>query len=66
VCVEDLPELQRWIEKDPRNAVAYNKYRHWSTVGRSSSAPEFVIGRRDALEDSAEPAGAMSAKPSLR
>ena len=52
-CVEDLPELQRWIEKDPQNAAAYSQVSAtWSTVGAHASAPEFVIGRRDALEDS--------------
>jgi transmembrane sensor len=50
---EDLPELQRWIDTDPRNALAYQKVcAAWQTVGTHASAPEIVIGRRDALEDS--------------
>ena len=51
--VEDLSQLQRWIDNDPRNAVAYQKVcATWQTVGTHASAPEVVIGRRDALEDS--------------
>ena len=51
--VEDLPELQRWIDDDPGNAEAYKKVcATWQTVGAHASAPEIVIGRRDALEDS--------------
>jgi transmembrane sensor len=51
--VEDLPELQRWIESDPENALAYQQVSSaWRTVGEYASAPGIVIGRRDALEDS--------------
>ncbi|MEJ0038325.1 MAG: FecR domain-containing protein [Gammaproteobacteria bacterium] len=51
--VEDLPELRRWIEADPDNALAYQQVcAAWSTIGDYASAPEIVIGRRDALEDS--------------
>jgi transmembrane sensor len=50
--VEDLPELKRWMENDPRNALAYQQVSaSWETVGAHASAPEIVIGRRDALED---------------
>jgi transmembrane sensor len=51
--VEDLPELRRWIESDPRNALAYQQVSGaWDAMGDYASAPEIVIGRRDALEDS--------------
>jgi transmembrane sensor len=51
--VEELPELRRWIESDPRNALAYRQVcAAWDTIGDYASAPEIVIGRRDALEDS--------------
>lgn len=50
--VEDLPELRRWIESDPRNALAYQQVSAaWDTIGDYASAPEIVIGRRDALAD---------------
>jgi transmembrane sensor len=49
---EDLPELQRWIESDPQNAVAYQQVcASWAAVGSHASAPEVVVGRRDALEN---------------
>jgi len=51
--VEDLPELQRWMQSDPQNALAYRRVSAtWSTVGANASAPEIVIARRDALEHS--------------
>jgi transmembrane sensor len=50
--VEDLPELQRWMASDPRNARAYQDVSAtWNAVGAHASAPEIVVGRRDALED---------------
>lgn len=50
---EDLAELQRWMQSDPRNALAYQQACEiWRTLGAHASAPEVVIGRRDALEDS--------------
>lgn len=50
--VEDLPELKRWVEADPRNARAYAQVSAtWETVGARASVPEIVVGRRDALED---------------
>jgi transmembrane sensor len=50
--VEDLPELQRWIDSDSQNAVAYQQVcASWAAVGLHASAPEVVIGRRDALEN---------------
>ncbi len=52
-CVEDLSELRRWIEEDSSNAVAYQQVsRTWNVVGEHASAPEIVVGRRDALLDS--------------
>lgn len=49
----DLPGLKRWIESDPQNAVAYQQVcAAWNTVGLYASAPEIVVGRRDALQDS--------------
>jgi transmembrane sensor len=51
--VEDLPALRRWVESDPRNALAYQQVSAaWDTIGEYASVPEIVIGRRDALEDS--------------
>ncbi|MEJ1965516.1 MAG: FecR domain-containing protein [Gammaproteobacteria bacterium] len=51
--LEDLPELRRWIESDPDNALAYQQVSSaWTTVGEHASAPGIVMGRRDALEDS--------------
>lgn len=50
-CLEDLPDLQRWMEADPRNAVAYQRVSAtWAAFGDVASAPEIVVGRRDALE----------------
>lgn len=50
---EDLPELQRWMQSDPQNALAYQQVSAtWNTMDAHASAPEIVIGRRDALEDS--------------
>lgn len=50
---EDLPLLQRWMEADPQNALAYQQVSAtWNTVGLYASAPEIVKGRLDALEDS--------------
>jgi transmembrane sensor len=50
---EDLFELQRWMEIDPQNALAYQQTAAtWNNLGAHASAPEIIIGRRDALEDS--------------
>lgn len=50
---EDLSELQRWMEGDPHNAQAYQQVTAtWNTLDAHASAPEIVVGRRDALEDS--------------
>src|SRR6185437_7481826 len=52
-CVEDLPELRRWVESDPRNAAAYQQVAAaWDTVGTYASAAPIVAARRDALQDS--------------
>jgi transmembrane sensor len=52
-CVEDLPELRRWIESDPQNALAYQQVAAaWDTVGTYASAAPIVAARRDALQDS--------------
>lgn len=51
--VEDLPELRRWIESDPHNALAYRQVAAaWGTVGTYASAAPIVAARRDALQDS--------------
>jgi len=51
--VEDLPELRRWIESDPGNALAYRQVAAaWDTVGTYASAAPMVAQRRDALQDS--------------
>lgn len=50
--VDDLPEFKRWLEAHPGNEVAYRKVAAtWQTVGTHASAPEIMIGRRDALDD---------------
>ena len=49
---EDLVRFQRWVEENPDNAVAYARVRQsWTVVGDQASAPEIMLGRRDALED---------------
>lgn len=56
--VEDLPELRRWIEADPHNALAYQQVAAaWDTVGNYASAAPIVAARRDALQDSQARAG---------
>ena len=51
--IEALPDLKRWIESDPRNAIAFEQVRAaWEEVGAHSSAPEIMVRRRDALEES--------------
>ena len=53
--VEDVPDLKRWIESDPQNAIAFEQVRAaWEDVGTHSSAPEIMVRRRDALEESRE------------
>lgn len=48
---DDLPELRRWLQSDSRNAQAYAQVSaSWAAVGEHASAPELVVGRRDALE----------------
>lgn len=50
--VEDLLQFQSWLEQDPSHSSAYRKVSaSWSEVGAHASAPEFVVARRDALED---------------
>jgi transmembrane sensor len=48
---EDLSDLQRWMEADRCNALAYARVSaSWKSVGEHASSPEMVVGRRDALE----------------
>jgi transmembrane sensor len=50
--VEDLTQFQRWLEESPDNATAYSKVKEsWSVMGKYASAPEIILGRRDALEN---------------
>lgn len=50
--VEDLPALKNWLELDPLHKLAYRQVTStWSTVGTLASAPEVMMGRRDALDD---------------
>jgi transmembrane sensor len=50
--VEDLTRFQRWVDESPDNATAYARVtQSWSVVGEQASAPEIMLGRRDALED---------------
>ena len=64
--VEDLTRFQRWLETDSHNATAYARISEsWSFVGEHASAPEIMLGRRDALEDARRAAGGRwrSARP---
>lgn len=50
--VEDLPEFKRWVDSDPRNAVAYRQVAGtWADIGSHATAPEIMAGRRNALDD---------------
>ena len=50
--VDDLTRFQRWLETDSDNATAYARVSEsWSFVGEHASAPEVMLGRRDALEE---------------
>ena len=50
--VDDLTRFQRWLETHSDNATAYARVSEsWSFVGEHASAPEIMLGRRDALED---------------
>lgn len=50
--VEDLAELKNWFERDSNNKVAYQQVAGtWAALDKVSSAPEVMIGRRDALDD---------------
>jgi transmembrane sensor len=50
--VEHLTQFQRWVEESPENAAAYAKVSgSWSVMGEFASAPEIMLGRRDALEN---------------
>jgi transmembrane sensor len=52
-CAEDLSALRKWLESDPQNALAYQQIAAtWNAMDAHASAPEIVIGRRDALEGS--------------
>src|ERR1700753_1799398 len=56
--VDDLTRFQRWLETDSDNATAYARVSEsWSFVGEHASAPEIMLGRRDALEDARQAAG---------
>lgn len=50
--VEDLPELKRWIDSDPRNELAYRQVAAaWTGIGAHAAAPEIMVARRNALDD---------------
>lgn len=50
--VEDLPELKRWIDSDPRNEQAYRQVAAaWEGIGAHAAAPEVMVARRNALDD---------------
>jgi transmembrane sensor len=64
--MEDLTRFQRWLETDSDNAAAYARVSEsWSFVGEHASAPEIMLGRRDALENARRAAGGRwrSARP---
>ncbi len=51
-AAEDLTSFQGWLALDPGNATAYARVSEsWSLIGEHASAPEIMLGRRDALED---------------
>jgi len=55
---QDLSEFYDWLESSPGNAVAYGKIKaSWEDFGKFASAPELMLGRRDALEDARLAAG---------
>ena len=65
--IEDLPDLQRWMAADPQNAVAYQRVSAtWAAFGDIASAPEIVVGRRDALEDAHQAGQQQEASGSKR
>ena len=48
----DRASLKQWLDEHPDNAKAYREASAaWDVVGEYASAPELMIGRRDALED---------------
>lgn len=48
----DRASLKQWLEEHPDNAKAYREASAaWDVVGEYASAPELMVGRRDALED---------------
>jgi transmembrane sensor len=50
--VEDLLRLKDWLDESPENSIAYRQVTTmWSSFGELSSAPEIMLGRRDALSD---------------
>lgn len=49
--VEELAELKRWLESDPGNQLAYQQVAQtWGALAAMSSAPEILMGRRNALD----------------
>jgi transmembrane sensor len=63
--IEDLSELRRWIDENAINALAYQQVSAtWGAFDEHASAPEIVVGRRDALLDSrrAGPHGSASGR----
>lgn len=50
--VEDLPELKRWIDSDPRNEQAYRQVAGaWAGIGAHAATPEIMVARRNALDN---------------
>lgn len=48
---EDLEQLHLWLAQHPDNATCYQQVSSiWAAVGEFASAPELMLGRRDALE----------------
>jgi transmembrane sensor len=48
---DDLSSFQRWLENSPDNPPAYRRISaSWAAVGEHASAPEVIMGRRNALD----------------
>jgi transmembrane sensor len=55
---EEFAAFKHWLDSDPCNGLAYQQVAAtWGAVGTFSSAPEIVVGRRDALDDAQRAAG---------
>lgn len=50
--VEDLRELEEWLNGDPRNELAFRQVTAaWADIGEFAATPEVILARRNALDD---------------